>query len=140
MDFSRLVWMVANRVMTKAPLSLTNFYVVSRDSICMDFLVAELNDLDIMACDVGNEYFNAPFLERIWFAAGPEHGSEKTVKIMGMVRDLYGLRLLDQLGECFLQIHCAICILCKRWMIQTYIVYGQGSLMVNTTMNYYYYM
>ena len=60
MDFSRLLWMVTNGVMTKAPLSLTTLYVVSRDSVCMDFLVAELNDLDIMACDVVNEYLNAP--------------------------------------------------------------------------------
>ena len=55
----------------------------------MDFLISELNDLYIMACDIGNAYLNVPCRENIWFAAGPEHGPEKTGKVIVMVRDLY---------------------------------------------------
>ena len=51
--------------------------------------MAELNDLDIMACDVKNEYLNAPYREKIWFTAGPEHGTEKTGKVMVMFRNLW---------------------------------------------------
>ena len=58
----------------------------------MDLFIAEVNDLAIMARDVGNEYLNVPCQEKIWFAAGPEHGPEKTGKVMVMVSDLYGLK------------------------------------------------
>ena len=44
-----------------------------------------------MARDVGNAYLNAPCLEKIWFAAGPEHGADKSGKVMVTVRALYGL-------------------------------------------------
>jgi hypothetical protein len=60
MDFTRKYKMVANGAMTEAPASLTYSSVVSRDSVRLAFLIAELNDLDIMACDVGNAYLNAP--------------------------------------------------------------------------------
>ena len=50
---------VANGVMTEAPLSLTYYYVVSMESVCLDFFVEGIKVLDIMACDVGNEYLNA---------------------------------------------------------------------------------
>ena len=59
MDFSRMYRIVANGVMTEAPLILTYYYVVSMDSVCLDFFVEGINVVDIMACDVGNEYLNA---------------------------------------------------------------------------------
>ena len=59
----------------------------------MAFLIAELNDLDIMACDVVNIYLNALFWEKIWFAEGPEHRTEKTVNIVVMVRAFNGLNV-----------------------------------------------
>ena len=46
-------------------------------------------DLYIIECDVVYEYLNAPCLENIWLAAGPEHGPEKTGKVMVMVRYSY---------------------------------------------------
>ena len=55
-------------------------------------MIAELNDLYIMECDVVYEYLNAPCLDNIWLAAGPEHGPEKTGKVMVMVRYLYVLK------------------------------------------------
>ena len=40
------------------------------DSVIFVFLVAALNDLDILACKISNAYLNAPCQERIWFVAG----------------------------------------------------------------------
>ena len=37
-------------------------------------------------------YLNAPFRNKIWFEAGPEHGPEKTDKVMVMIMYLYGLK------------------------------------------------
>ena len=83
--------MVANGSTTEAPSSLTYSSVVTRDSVRIAFLIAELNDLDVMACDVGNAYLNAPCREKIWFVAGREHG-ERQGKVMVIVRALYGLK------------------------------------------------
>jgi hypothetical protein len=91
MDFTRKCREVANGAKTEAPASITYSSVVSRDSVRLAFLIAEMNDLDIMACDVGNAYLNAPCREKIWFVAGPEHG-EKRGKVMVVVRALYGLK------------------------------------------------
>jgi hypothetical protein len=55
------------------------------------FLLAALNDLDIVACDVGNAYLNAPCREKIWFVAGPEFGSRQGT-VVKIVRALYGLK------------------------------------------------
>ena len=47
-----------------------------------------------MACDIVNEYFNATCQENIWFAEVPEHGIEKTGKLMVLVGALYGLNII----------------------------------------------
>jgi hypothetical protein len=40
------------------------------------FLLEALNELDIISCDIGNDYdVNAPCHDKIWFVAGPEFGS-----------------------------------------------------------------
>lgn len=59
-DFSRKARFVAGGHMTEAPASLTYSSVVSRDSVKIAFLYGALNDLDIMACNIGNAYLNAP--------------------------------------------------------------------------------
>ena len=53
MDFTWKSIFVANGIRTEAPVSLTYSIVVSRDSVRLSFLIAELNDLDVMACDIG---------------------------------------------------------------------------------------
>jgi hypothetical protein len=53
--------------MTETPESMTYSSVVSRDSIRIAFLVAGLNDLNVLAGDVTNAYLNAPCREKIWF-------------------------------------------------------------------------
>jgi hypothetical protein len=65
--------------------------MVSRDSICLAFLIADLNDLDIMACDVGIAYLNAACREKVWFVVGSEFGSWQPI-IVKIVRALYGLK------------------------------------------------
>jgi hypothetical protein len=92
MDFTRKARFVAGGHMTEAPNSLTYSSVVSRESVKIAFLIAALNDLDIMTCDIGNAYLNANCREKIWFVAGPECGPELHGKPCKLVRALYGLK------------------------------------------------
>ena len=78
--------------MTEAPASLTYSSVVSRDSVKIAFLYGALNDLDIMVCNIGNAYLNAPCREQIWCVAGIECGPELHGKVCVLVRALYGLK------------------------------------------------
>ena len=92
MDFTRKARFVAGGHMTEAPSSITYSSVVSRESVKIAFLIAALNDLDIMSCDIGNAYLNAPCREKIWFVAGPECGPTLRGKPCKLVRALYGLK------------------------------------------------
>jgi hypothetical protein len=74
MDFTRKARFVAGGHLTEAPTSITYSTVVSRDSVRLAFLIAGLNNLDVMACDIGNAYLNAPCREKIWFLGGGEAG------------------------------------------------------------------
>ncbi|KAL7529743.1 hypothetical protein ACHAXR_003131, partial [Thalassiosira sp. AJA248-18] len=91
MDFTRKARFVAGGHTTDTPTSLTFSSVVSRDSVKIAFLIAALNEVDVMACDIGNAYLNAPCREKIWFEAGPECG-EIQGKVCKLVRILYGLK------------------------------------------------
>ena len=55
------------------------------------FTIAALNDLEVMACDIGNAYLNAPCREKLWTTAGPEFRSEAG-SVMTISRALYGLK------------------------------------------------
>jgi hypothetical protein len=59
MDFSRKARLVARGDMTDTPPTLTYSSVVSRESVQIAFLVAALNDLELIMFDVGNAYLNA---------------------------------------------------------------------------------
>jgi hypothetical protein len=91
MDFSHKARFVPGGHTTEAPASITYSSIVSRDSVRIAFLIAGLNDLDIMACDIGNAYLNAPCREKIWFEAGLECG-EDAGSLMIITRALYGLK------------------------------------------------
>jgi hypothetical protein len=54
-------------------------------------MLAALNGLDVMACDLENVYLNAPCVEKIWFEGGLECGSNKG-KVCVVVCALYGLK------------------------------------------------
>ena len=91
MDLTRKARFVAGGRVTETPASITYSSIVSWDSVRIAFLIAALNDLEVMACDVGNAYLNAPCRERIWFVAGPEFGSRQGT-VIKIVRALYGLK------------------------------------------------
>jgi len=65
MDFTRKARFVAGGHKTDPPTSLTYSSVVARDSVRIGFLIAALNDLDIMAADIGNAYINADVQEKV---------------------------------------------------------------------------
>jgi hypothetical protein len=82
---------VAGGHLTDPPKESTYSSVVSRDSVRLFFLLAALNDVDVLACDVQNAYINAGTKEKVWFRAGAEMGSDKG-KVVVIIRALYGLK------------------------------------------------
>ena len=90
-SFTRKARLVAGGHMTKAPSSITYSSVVSRVSVRIVFLVAALNDLEVVTADIGNAYLNAKTKEKIWTVAGKEFGAEEG-QIMIIERALYGLK------------------------------------------------
>ena len=70
MDFTRKAQFVADGSRTEIPSSITYSSVVACDSVKLAFLIAALNELDIMSCDIGNAYLNASCREKIRFKAG----------------------------------------------------------------------
>lgn len=50
---------------TKTPAVMTYSSMVSRDSVQIALMIAVLNDLNIMACDIQNAYLLAECRERI---------------------------------------------------------------------------
>jgi hypothetical protein len=97
-DFTRKARFVAGGHMTEAPNLLTYSSIVSRESVKIAFLVAALNNLDVMSCDIGNAYLNAPCRERIWFTAEAECGPELQGCVCKLVRALYDSSPLVQHG------------------------------------------
>jgi hypothetical protein len=91
MDFTRKARFVAGGHMTETPESMTYSSVVSRDSIRIAFLIAGLNDLDVLAGDVTNAYLNAPCREKIWFEGKLKTGVDSG-KVLVLTRALYGLK------------------------------------------------
>ena len=77
---------------TEAPVALTYSIVVSRDSVQIEILISELNELGVMAHEIGNSYLNEPCKEKIWFKAGSEC-TEHQGKFIILVRALYGIKM-----------------------------------------------
>ncbi len=65
---------------------------MSRDSVRIAFLLAALNDLDILAADIGNAYINADVREKVYFIAGDEFGANKKGQRVVIIKALYGLK------------------------------------------------
>jgi len=99
MDFTRKARFVANPhggdgtapdVVKSSPIN-TYASVVSRESVRIAFLLAALNDLDLMAADIANAYLNAPCREKIYITCGIEFGDNNRGKKAKIVKALYGL-------------------------------------------------
>ena len=71
-NFRRKARFVAGDHTTETPSTLTYSSVVSRDSVRLILLVAALNGLNIMACDIQNAYLMADCSEKIWTIDGLE--------------------------------------------------------------------
>jgi hypothetical protein len=55
-------------------------------------MLAVLNRLDVMACNLENAYLNSPCVEKVWFEGRLECGSNKG-KVCVVDCALYGLKL-----------------------------------------------
>ena len=80
---------VLNR--TDTPSSMTYPSVVIIDSVRLVFLIAELNDLDMLAGDIQNAYLNAPTKEKLFFYAVDKWKYDQG-EIVIVLRALYGLK------------------------------------------------
>ena len=78
--------------MTAPPSSMTYASVVSRESVRIAFLLAALNNCEVLAADIGNAYLNAYTQEKIYYKAGLEWGKAMEGATCIIVRALYGLK------------------------------------------------
>jgi hypothetical protein len=92
MDFTRKARFVAGGHVTDPPTSITYSSVVARDSVRLAFLIAALNDLEILAADIGNAYLNAPTRERVHTTCGLEFGPNYQGCTAVIIKALYGLK------------------------------------------------
>ena len=72
---------------------MTYSSVVSRDVVHIVLLIADLNNLDILAGDIQDDFLEAPTKENIFFYAGDEWKADKE-KVFIVVRSLYGIKYL----------------------------------------------
>jgi hypothetical protein len=91
-DFTRKAHFVAGGHWTDVLSQLTYSSVVTRDSVRIAFLIQALNELDILAADVGNAYLQAPAREKVHTTAGPEFGPNNVRRTVIIVRAMYGLK------------------------------------------------
>jgi len=91
-DFTRKARFIAGGHWTEVPTQLTYSSVVTRDSVRIAFLIAALNNLEILAADVGNAYLLAPAREKVPITAGPEFGPNNIRKTVLVVHAMYGLK------------------------------------------------
>ena len=91
-DLTRKARFCANGNETDLPKESTFSTVVSRDSVRLFFLLAALNDLNILSADIQNAYLSAPVKEKLYTIAGKEFGPMMAGQPVLKVRALYGLR------------------------------------------------
>ena len=93
-DLTRKSRLVAGGHRNKeVPAHATYSSVASRDSVRLAFLLASLNDLNILSADIGNAFLNAPPRERVHVTLGPDiFGREYEGRTAVIVRALYGLK------------------------------------------------
>jgi hypothetical protein len=77
MDFTCKAGLVAGGHMTDTPSSVTYSSIVSLDRVRIALMIAVLNDLDILAADIGNTNLNAETREKVYAITGPAFGSRE---------------------------------------------------------------
>ncbi|GAX11913.1 hypothetical protein FisN_UnNu034 [Fistulifera solaris] len=83
--------LVADGHLTDIPLDNVYAGVVTIKGVRIVVFVAELNEQELYATDVGNAYLEAKTREKVYIVAGPEFGALKD-HILVIVKALYGLR------------------------------------------------
>ncbi len=83
--------MVAGGHLTPVPVESVYSSVVSLRGVRICAFLAELNDLDLWAADVGNAYLEALTKEKVYIIAGPEFG-EREGHTLIILKALYGMR------------------------------------------------
>ena len=91
-DLRRKARFVAGGHVTKPPKEETYSGVVDHESVRLTLFVAEMNNLQVRAADIGNAYLHATTRERVFIVAGPEFGPELEGRILIIVKSLYGLK------------------------------------------------
>ena len=94
LDLTRKARLVAGGHRNKdVPAVATFSTVASRDSVRLIFLIAAMNELDLLSADIGNAYLNAKCRERVHVMCGQElFGQEHMGKLAVICRALYGLK------------------------------------------------
>ena len=82
---------VAGGHVTGPPIAERYASVVRTENVLLIFLLAEINNLDILTGDIGNAYLNAYTNEKVYAIAGPEFGS-RAGQIMIIEKAMYGLK------------------------------------------------
>ena len=90
-DLTRKARFVAGGHMMRTPSLITYSSVVARDSIRILFVLAALNNLQILCTDIQGAYLYAKPREHAYFIAGDEFGPNKGCVIV-IVRALYGMK------------------------------------------------
>ena len=92
LDLTRKCRLVARGDKLEPPKADTFASVVSRDSVRLFFLLAALNDLEVLSCDIQNAYISAPAREKLWTEFGTELGPKYAGRKAIISKALYGLR------------------------------------------------
>ena len=82
---------VAGGHLTDVPSYMTYYSLVIRDNIRIVFLMAVLNNLDVLAGDIQNASVEDPTKEKIFFYVGDEWKADKD-KVVIVVIVIYGLK------------------------------------------------
>jgi glutathione peroxidase-family protein len=86
---------VAGRHPTDTPIGSVYSGVVSLEGIRIVTLIAEMNDMELWATNVGNTYLESYTKERVCFIAGPEFGVLEGSLVI-IVKALYGLKSFEK--------------------------------------------
>lgn len=65
-NYCQKAWLIASGHKTETPISATFSSMVSRELVQTAFLIAALNRLQILSCDIQNAYLTGPCREKYW--------------------------------------------------------------------------
>ena len=105
LDLTRKCRLCCRGDLLDSPKSETFASVVSRDSVRLFFLLAALNDMDVLSCDIQNAFTTAPARDKNFTVLNDELGPEHRGKTVILVRALYGQRTAGRVFRDFLASH-----------------------------------